>query len=355
MPPAEEMWQAFRDRDTRYDGIFVVCVSTTGIFCRPSCPARRPLRRNVAFLPTSREALFAGYRPCLRCRPLEPPGTVPGWLRPLLEAVDAEPSRRWRDRDLRARGLDPDRVRRWFKRNHGMTFHAYERARRVGRALHHLSNGGSVTRTAFQSGWDSLSAFQDAVRQLTGHTPGASRDAAVVTLTRVDTPLGPMLAAASDEALRLLEFTDRRMLGTQLGRLERGLHAVLVPGDNAVLRDTAAQLEAYFTGTLRRFDLPLEPVGTEFQRGAWAALRAIPYGTTRSYAQQAQAIGRPTAVRAVARANGDNPIAVIVPCHRVVGSDGSLTGYGGGLWRKRWLLDHESRHAGLEGLPLGMA
>lgn len=353
LPPADELWRAFTARDPAYDGIFFAGVRTTGIFCRPTCPARKPLRENVEFFRTGREALFAGYRPCLRCRPLEPRGAAPAWLRPLLDEVDADPARRWRDADLRARGIEPERVRRWFKRHHGMTFHAYQRARRLGGALRHLSNGGPVTRTAFEHGWDSLSAFHEAVRRLTGRTPDRSRDTLVVLLSRVETPLGPMLAAASDDALRLLEFTDRRMLETQLERLQRRLSCVLVPGENEILRETERQLDAYFRGELRRFDLPLEPAGTDFQRSVWEGLRAIPYGTTRSYGEQARALGRPSAVRAVARGNGDNPIGIIVPCHRVVGADGSLTGYGGGLWRKKWLLDHERRHAGLAGLPLG--
>ncbi len=353
MPPPNAMWDAARSRDRAFDGLFWFAVRTTGIFCRPSCPARRPRRENVRFYPSAGDALRDGFRPCRRCRPLEPPGGAPSWLRPLLADLDSDARRRWRDRDLRARGLDPARVRRWFKRNHHMTFHAYQRARRVGSALRHLSDGGSVTETAFEHGWESLSAFQEAVRGLTGLAPHQARASRVVELTRIETPLGPMLAGADDEALRLLEFTDRRMLETQLRRLQRRLGCALVPGDGAILADTAAQLGEYFDGQRREFTIPVAPAGTEFQQDVWRELRAIPYGRTRSYGEQAAAMGRPEAVRAVARANGDNPVAVIVPCHRVIGADGSLTGYGGGLWRKQWLLELESRHAGLDVTPLG--
>jgi AraC family transcriptional regulator, regulatory protein of adaptative response / methylated-DNA-[protein]-cysteine methyltransferase len=150
-----------------------------------------------------------------------------------------------------------------------------------------------------------------------------------------------MIAAAHDDALCLLEFIDRRMLETQLQRLGRRAGGSPVPATNDVLEHTRAELEAYYAGTLRTFTVPLAPAGTPFQHSVWQVLQQIPYGTTRSYGEQARAIGRPTATRAVARANGDNPIPIIIPCHRVVGSDGRLTGYGGGLWRKQYLLDLE--------------
>ena len=166
--------------------------------------------------------------------------------------------------------------------------------------------------------------------------------------TCLATPLGEMVAVATDQALCLLEFTDRSMLATQLDQLRRKRGTEPAESSNAVLEQAQLELDEYFGGTRRTFAVRLEPAGTEFQRRAWQLLATIPYGTTRSYAEQAVALGQPTATRAVARANGDNPIAIIVPCHRVIGADGNLTGYGGGLWRKRWLLDHEQGGA----LPL---
>ena len=335
------MYDAFARRDASYDGIFFMGVRTTGIFCRPGCPARTPARSNVEFYASTRDALFAGFRACKRCRPLEVAGAAPAWLQPLLAEVDAGDGRRCRDEELRARGLEPARVRRWFKQHHGMTFHAYQRARRIGRALSTLREGESVTQTAYENGYESLSAFYDAFRKLLDTTPARAESTEPVHFTRITTPLGPMLAAARGDALCLLEFTDRRMLETQLKRLGRKTGAALVPAANAVLAQTQAELDAYFAGELRTFTMPLAPAGTEFQHKVWRVLQGIEYGRTRSYAEQAIAIGQPTATRAVARANGDNPIAIIIPCHRVVGSDGKLTGYGGGLWRKRWLLDLE--------------
>ena len=345
LPPEGEMYRAFLERDTRYDGIFFTAVRTTGIFCLPSCSAKKPRRENLEFYATAKDALAMGYRPCKRCRPMERPGRTPEPIRRLLAELERDPTRRYRDDDLRARGLDPAAVRRWFKRHHGMTFQAYQRALRLGCALGKLARGEPVTRTAFDSGYDSLSGFQEALRRITGRSPARSRDVTVVHLTRVTTPIGPMLLGATDRGVCLLEFTDRRMLETQLRRVARHLDCVFVPGANEHARRLEAELEAYFAGALRTFETPLDMFGTPFQRRVWEALLQIPYGETRSYAEQARAIGEPNAVRAVARANGDNRIAIVIPCHRVIGSDGKLTGYGGGLWRKQYLLELERARA----------
>ncbi len=272
---------------------------------------------------------------------MEPTGSQPAWIGDLMRDFEAEPHRRWTDQALRDRGLSPERVRRWFQSNHGMTFHAYGRARRLGLALGQIKHGSGVSRAAFRTGYDSLSGFNDAFRRLLGDAPTALTDADVVTVTRITTPLGPMVAGSVDEALCLLEFADRRMIETQLTRLQKRLGCVFVPGTGALFDELAGELEGYFRGRLTEFSVPLLTPGTEFQRLVWSQLRAIPSGTTRTYGEIAAEIGRPTAVRAVARANGDNRIAILIPCHRVVGSDGKLTGYGGGLWRKRRLLELE--------------
>lgn len=335
------MIEALLARDASYDGIFFAGVRTTGIFCRPTCPARKPRPENVTFFGTARDAILAGYRPCVRCRPLHPRGAPPAWLEPLLARVESEPSRHWNDADLRALALSPGRVRRWFQTHHGMTFHAFSRARRLGAALRQIQEGDGVTRAAFSNGYASLSAFNAAFEKVLGSTPARARTTTVMTVTRIPTPLGPMLAGATDDALWILEFVDRRMLETQLIRLRRRAACAFVPGTNDLLRATAEQLTAYFEGRLREFSVGLATPGTPFQTAVWDVLRTVEYGTTISYAELAQAAGRAAAIRAVGRANGDNRIAILVPCHRVVGSDGRLTGYGGGLWRKRKLLDLE--------------
>jgi AraC family transcriptional regulator of adaptative response/methylated-DNA-[protein]-cysteine methyltransferase len=212
----------------------------------------------------------------------------------------------------------------------------------LGSALGQVRDGRSVGRAAFESGYDSLSGFQDAFRQYFGTTPTDLGGATVVEVSRLPTPLGPMLAGASEEALVLLEFVDRRALPTQVRRIRERLGAVFVPGRNRLIDQAERELTEYFDGTRRDFRTAITTAGTPFQREVWEALQEIPYGETRSYGELASALGRPKAVRAVGRANGHNALAIIVPCHRVVGAHGKLVGYGGGLWRKRRLLDIEA-------------
>ncbi len=346
LPPEKEMYRALVDRDSAYDGVFFVAVKTTGICCRPTCPARKPQRKNVEFFRSLGDALAAGYRPCKRCRPLEPRGKTPGWLSELLKEIEADPARRWRDADLRGLSLDPARVRRWFNDQHGMTFHAYQRSRRLGLALGQMQSGEKQAGAAYDHGYESLSGFRDAFEKTFGGPPGQSKSARAAIVTRFLTPLGPMLAAAYDDGLCLLEFHDRRMLETQIKRVKKLLECEIVPGNHPVLKQTGEQLKDYFNGTLKQFTVPLVLKGTEFQEAVWGRLLKIPYGETLSYEQLARDIGRPGAQRAVGRANGDNRLGIIVPCHRVVRSDGSLCGYGGGVWRKRHLLDLEQAQSG---------
>lgn len=341
LPPREEMWAACTGRDASYDGVFFTAVRTTGIFCRPTCPARKPRPEHVEFFASARDALFSGYRPCRRCRPLEEPEAPPSWLRDLLARIEEDPTRRWTDRDLRDLGLHPDRVRRWFQKQHGMTFHAYGRARRLGLALARIREGKTVTEAAFDHGYDSLSGFGEAFQKVLGAPARRASAGTVLLLHRVSTPLGPMIAGATDEALCLLDFADRRMLERQLRSVRGRLRAAAVPGCNTVLEQTEAEMAEYFAGKRRRFTVPLHTPGSEFLQSVWERLRKIPYGETLSYAEMARDIGRPKAVRAVARGNGSNPVSIMIPCHRVIGSDGSLTGYGGGLWRKQRLLELE--------------
>ena len=240
-----------------------------------------------------------------------------------------------------------------------MTFHAYCRGRRLTGALRQLRAGDALDDVALGTGWDSHSGFRDAFAKTFGTAPGAIRSGsrrpsglptagdAVITAA-IDTPLGPMIAGATDEGLCLLEFADRRMLEAQLKRLQGLLKRPLVPGDHRHLKQTREELDRYFAGRLQTFTVPLVFRGTPFEERAWRELIRIPYGKTISYAQLADRVKSPGAQRAVGRANGMNRISIIIPCHRVVNSNGQLGGYGGGLWRKHWLLALEKRVAGIE-------
>ena len=319
----------------------MAAVRTTGIFCRSSCPARKPLPSNVEFFATAGEALAAGYRPCLRCRPLAPGGAAPAWMSGLLAELERDPRRRWTDADLTAHGLRPEAVRRWFQRRTGMTFHGYARARRLAAAVGDLRQGAPVTDAAYANGYESLSGFNDAIRKLIGTSPGAVGATVLLALAPVETPLGLMLLGAAGGKLCLAEFSDRGRLEAQLRRVRQRLNATLVTGRERPIDCAAQQLTEYFAGSRQRFELPLLPAGTALQRHVWETLLRIPYGETWTYAQVAAAVDRPRAARPVGRAVGANPISIIVPCHRVIGSSGTLTGYGGGLWRKQRLLDLE--------------
>jgi len=353
LPSTAEMYRALVERDGSFEGLFYACVRTTGIFCRPTCRARKPKPENVEFAPTIQEALHRGYRPCQVCEPMTPSPSAPNWLAPLLAEMTQQPDLKLRDQDLRARGLDPVQVRRTFKRGFGMTFQAYQRAVRLGTAMKALHGGARTLDAGLDAGFESDSGFREAFAKVFGDAPGRSRDQALLVASWIETPLGPMLAIASDEGLELLEFVDRRALETELRELGRKWNrstrarpsqgVSIVPGDHPILARTAEQLREYFAGTRRTFDIPLRLQGSPFQVAAWRALCAIPYGETRSYADMARSVGSPGAVRAIGRANGQNRLCIVVPCHRVIQADGSLCGYGGGRWRKQWLLDHERR------------
>jgi AraC family transcriptional regulator of adaptative response/methylated-DNA-[protein]-cysteine methyltransferase len=334
------MEAAYQRRDASYDGVFYLGVRTTGIFCRPSCPARKPLGKNVEYFRSIRDAMFAGYRPCKRCRPLEVPGAHPAWVTGLLARLERDPGSRIRDADLRGIGIEPARARRYFQQRYGMTFHAFARGYRLRRAFQQLRTGAALDEVAMSHGFESHSGFRDAFGRAVGQAPGKSRDLGLVTLGWLESPLGPLVAGATDEGVCLLEFSDRRMLEAQLDGLRQRLGPVL-PGTHPLLDQLRAELTEYFAGARREFQVPLVYPGTPFQVKVWDALRRIPYGETYSYEKLAWSVGAPRAQRAVGHANGQNRLAILIPCHRVVNKDGKLGGYGGGLWRKQLLLDLE--------------
>ena len=249
---------------------------------------------------------------------------------------------RWSDQDMRAAGFSPERVRRWFKQAHGMTFRAYSRARRLGSALGQVNKGSRVSSAAFDTGYESLSGFQEAFRRYfgspptdLGHSTGGTRGSNLAAA-------GPH-ARGSDGRGPLPFGVCRSPCATDADSADlQRPWAVFVPGRNELIDRTANEVVSYFDGSLRDFTVPTAAPGTDFQQDVWGALCEIPYGETRSYGELAATVGRPAAVRAVGRVNDLNALAIVVPCHRLVGAAGKLVGYGGGVWRKQKLLSIES-------------
>jgi AraC family transcriptional regulator of adaptative response/methylated-DNA-[protein]-cysteine methyltransferase len=333
-----QAWTAFERRDRSWDGRVIGAVRTTGIYCKPSCPARRPRRENVEFFLDAEAARAAGYRPCLRCKPDEvgrDRGAVARAIR-LIEQAEEAPSLA----ELAgAVGYAPHHFQRLFTRDVGVSPAQYARALRARRAQTELKEDKSVTEAIYDSGYSAPSRFYADAKERLGMTPSAWRDGGrgeTIRWTTFDSPLGPMLLATTDKGICRLSFDEseegliRRFPNAKLQRDKGGL-SEMVAGVMTAIQEPA-----------RAPELPIDVRGTAFQEAVWRELRKIPLGETRSYADIAAAVGVPGAVRAVGTANGSNPVAVIVPCHRVIRSDGTLGGYGGGIENKKKLLEAES-------------
>lgn len=350
LPDSAALHEALVRRDPGFEGRALVGVTTTGIFCRLTCPARKPKPENCRWFASASEALAAGFRPCRRCHPLAPEAEGDPVLRRMIAALDANPHRRWTEADITAMGMDPSTVRRAFRRQYGMTFLDFARQRRLREGTRALELGAPVIAAQLDAGFDSANGFREAFARLFGHPPAAmAANGAALVASWLDTPLGGMIAVTDQRSLHLLEFTDRKGLAKELRRLSGVAGGRIGLGRTAVGDLAEAQLGRYFSGDSGAFDVPLTLHGTPFLREVWTALCRIPPGTTVSYGELAARLGRPKAARAVARAVGSNQIAVIVPCHRVIGADGSLTGYAGGLWRKQALIAIERKLAARAG------
>src|SRR5207253_9484978 len=264
----------------------------------------------------------------LRCHPMDPDQSPPKLIAHLRKEVDRAPGGCLTDKELAAMSIDPSTARRQFKRHDGMTFQAYHRARRMGLALREVRKGERVAEVRNGSGFESESGFRDAFTRIFGEPPTAAKAQGGLFAERIETPLGAMLAIADDEGLRLLEFVDRRAMERELSILRRRLHTNVVPGQHRHLDAIRWQLADYFSGKNLEFDIPLAPVGSQFQLRAWKILQSIPVGETRSYSWMAKRLGDENARRAVGRANGTNMICIVIPCHRVIRADGTLCGYG---------------------------
>jgi len=341
-------WAAFERRDRRWDGRVIGAVRTTGIYCKPSCPARRPKRENVDFFASANEAREAGYRPCLRCKPDEvgrDREAVAAAAR-LIEQAEEAPSLAAL---AAAVGYAPHHFQRLFKRDLGVSPAEYAKALRTRRAQGALKASGRVTDAVYEAGYAGPSSFYSDAKERMCMTPSAWRDGgrgATIRWTTFDSPLGQMLIAATARGICRLTFDDSE------GSLRRLFPRAEIVRDEGGLKQLVEGALVAIERPLAAPDLPIDVAGTAFQESVWRELRRIPPGETRSYAQIAAAIGQPKAVRAVGTANGDNHVAVLIPCHRVIRSDGTLGGYAGGLTRKRQLLDAEGHRAAAPELPL---
>ncbi len=349
-PQGDLYWQGVQARDARFDGVFVFAVRSTGVYCRPSCPARRPGRKQVVFFPLPEAAEGAGFRPCRRCRPREAPSANASveLVRRICRALETKLEDPHTLAALGAHaGVSPGHLQRTFKRLIGITPRQYADARRLERLKVHLREGQNVTHALYAAGYGASSRLYERAATQLGMTPGTYRRGGKgmrISYAIVNSPLGRLLVAA----------TPRGICAVCLGNSDARLRAALASEyPNAEIRQDASDLKRglkvilnYLKGHGARLDFPVDVVATAFQRRVWEELRRIPYGSTRSYKQVAQAIDRPGAVRAVARACATNPVALVVPCHRVIREDGSLGGYRWDLQRKQALIEIEKQPRG---------
>jgi AraC family transcriptional regulator of adaptative response/methylated-DNA-[protein]-cysteine methyltransferase len=322
-------------------------VKSTGIYCKPSCPARRPKREHVHFFATPEEARAAGYRACLRCRPDEV-GRDREAVAEAVRLIEAAEEPLLLAHLAATVGYAPHHFQRLFTRDLGISPASYARALRARRAQSHLEEDKPVTHAIYDAGYAAPSRFYADAEERIGMTPSAWRDGGrgeTIRFVVTDSPLGPLLVAATPKGICRLTFDE-----DENALKRRFPNADIRPDDGSISEWVEAALTAISTPSAAR-DLPIDVRGTAFQEAVWRELRRIPLGQTRSYADIARAVGQPGAVRAVGTANGSNPVAVLVPCHRVIRSDGSLGGYAGGLDRKRKLLAAEGV-AGQGGLDL---
>lgn len=340
----DKYYEALLERKQNFVGIFFVGVKTTSVFCIATCRARKPKKENVEFFTTFKDALDNGYRPCKVCKPTENANEAPEQVQTAIQLIKENPKSKVTESQLRQMNISPEVIRRWFNKNYGITFQAYQRMYRINVAFQELKNGKRTTATAFDAGYESLSGFGYTFKKLMGNPPTKSTTENVILISRLTTPLGPMFVCTTENGVCLLEFVDRKMLETEFKDLQKKLKSTIIVGENEHTKQAKREIAEYFDGTRKIFNVKLETPGTDFQNLVWSYLQKIEYGTTSTYQQQAKNINNPKAVRAVASTNGFNRISIIIPCHRVIGKDGKLTGYGGGLERKRWLLEHEQKN-----------
>jgi AraC family transcriptional regulator of adaptative response/methylated-DNA-[protein]-cysteine methyltransferase len=346
MSNAGQKWSMVLARDARADGRFVYAVKSTGVFCRPTCPSRRPRRENVEFFDSPAQAQQAGYRACRRCAPLErspQARKIEAACRYMDENLDVTLSLTAVSRHVE---ISPFHFQRLFKRVLGVSPRQYQQARRAGKFRQALLGEGSVTDAIYEAGYSSSSRAYESISAQLGMTPSAFRrkgEGVEIRYTVLETGLGRLLIATTARGVCSVRFGES---DAALEReLKSGFEAAKIRRDDHGLRPVAAQMKQWLAGPSAPLNVALDVQGTAFQQMVWDALQRIPSGETRSYAEVAQSIGRPRAVRAVANACASNPVALVVPCHRVVQKNGSMAGYRWGVKRKAALLDRERKAA----------
>ena len=339
----ELQWQQILSRDARQDGRFVFAVRTTGVYCRPSCPSRRPRRDSVEFFASPQAAERAGYRACLRCKPTRISEQAQYVIRARQLLDDSESIVTLNELSRRV-GVSAFHLQRLFKRATGLSPREYQAARRTQQVKSRLRAGADVTTSLYEAGYGSPSRLYEVADRQFGMTPatyGKGGSGERIAFTVADSELGKMLVAATQRGLCAVRFGDDAKL------LERDLreefHAAEIRRDNDGLREFVTSILAALTEQNPLLDLPLDIRATVFQQKVWSALRHIPAGETRSYSEIARNIGEPAATRAVARACASNPVALVIPCHRVVRGNGDLAGYRWGMQRKQQLLEQEKK------------
>lgn len=339
----EKCYNAVKQRDSSYIGSFFFGVRTTGIFCIPSCRARTPKQENLVFYTHVNELLQEGYRPCKICKPTFNAYETPADVKKAIQLVHDSPFVKIKDTDLLNNKIRPEKVRRWFKKNYGITFQAYQRMFRINNAYNQLLNGTKVTESAFDSGYDSLSGFAYTFKTLMGKEPQKGKSSNVITLKRITTPVGPMYIAADKHGICMLEFVDRKSIENEILKIQKIRQAPILIGQNNHIKEAEKQIVKYFEGKLKYFTLSISYIGNKREIDYWEKIKQIPYGETKTYSQLAKEMG--LSFQKIRKLNGLNKIAILIPCHRLIEEDGNLLGYGGGIERKKWMLNLEKKNA----------
>lgn len=343
-----KLWDAVQNRDARRDGEFVYGVMTTGVYCRPSCGSRRPLRKNVRFFTTPEEAERANLRPCKRCHPKNAQGSVLNRVvHELARQIEAQPERTLSLEQLARRaGYSPFHLQRSFKAIMGSSPKEYQTAARVRMLKKELRSDAAVADAIYQAGFGSGSRVYEKADGQLGMTPSEYRSGGkglTISYASGQTPLGLMMIGATDRGICFLQFgdSDAELLTGLQQQFPAAAVQAMPEASRTQFDSWMSALNRHLRGIEPRLDLPLDVRGTAFQLIVWRYLQKLPYGEVRSYAEVATAIGKPTAARAVARACATNSVALLIPCHRVVRGTGELGGYRWGMQRKRVLLDNE--------------